>query len=55
MDVNSCVEALMHCGTAAFDAGPASDVTGCVVKGGIWGVIDKFGAIFLLVFLRGRK
>lgn len=51
MNVDGCMEALMHCGTAAFDAGPANDVAGCVVKGGVWGVAMKFGAILLSVIL----
>lgn len=45
VDVDGCMEALMHCGTAAFDAGPAGDIAGCVVGGGVGGVFNECGAI----------
>jgi hypothetical protein len=46
VDVDGCMESLVHCGTAAFDAWPAGDVAGCVVGGSVGGAVDECGAIY---------
>lgn len=51
VDVDCCMEALVHCGAAAFDAGPACDIAGCVVGGGVGGAVYECGAIYQLVLI----
>lgn len=51
VDVYGCMEALMHCGAAAFDPRPAGNVAGCVVGGGVWCAFDECGAICTLVWI----